>query len=163
MSKIFPLAWNGKSDKGLKTLRANRCSCFGVYLSFCLSLCLSVCLSFVCGRLRASAGVLGTSWKPLGSLLELPAGVPERLRTAVAHVTANFPHTVASCVRLGCVFASSWRRLGASWARLGRILAGLGRILVRLGGVLGTSFGHLVRSGTDLKQNIVILTKIHKN
>ena len=57
------LAWNGKSDKGLKTLRANRCCCFGVYLSFCLSLCLSVCLSSVCGRLRAC-------WARLGGLLE---------------------------------------------------------------------------------------------
>ena len=99
-------------------------------VSFFLSVVVSFCLSFVC--LWASAGVLGTSWKPLASLLELPAGVPERLRTAVAHVTANFPLTVASCVRLGCVFASSWRCLGASWARLGRVLARLGAAWRRL-------------------------------
>ena len=88
-------------------------------------------------------------------------------------MTANFPLSVASCVRLGRVFASSWRRLGASWARLGRILARLGaswrvlarlgRILARLGGVLDAYFGHLLRSSTDLKQNLVILTKPYKN
>ena len=83
----------------------------------------------------ASGDVLGRSWNPLGSLLGLLGGVPERLRTAVAHVAANFPLSVASCVRLGCVFASSWRRLGASWARLGRILARL-----------GASWAHLVAS-----------------
>ena len=110
----------------------------------------------------ASGGVLGTSWNPLGSLLGLPGGVPERLRTAVAHVTAKFPLSVASCVRLGCVVASSWRRLGASWACLGRILARLGASWAHLGGVLDASFGYLVRFRTDLKRNLVILTKPYK-
>ena len=82
----------------------------------------------------ASGSVFGTFWEPLGNLLGLPGSVPERVRTAVAQVTANFLPSVASCVRLGCVFASSWRRLGASWARLGRILARLGASWSRLGG-----------------------------
>ena len=65
----------------------------------------------------------------------------------------------ASSRRLGGVLGRLGRVLGASW----RVLARLGRILARLGGVLDASFGHLVRFRTDLKRNLVILTKHYKN
>ena len=70
----------------------------------------------------------------------LPKPSFECLRTTVAHVTAHFYLSVASCARLGCVFASSWRRLGASWARLGRILARLGSVVEASERVLGASW-----------------------